>query len=96
MDINYTRIPGHMRDTARLYIERGIGGGGFFTALVSNDLMNAFRKADDENTAAMRNWVGFLYNEAPAACYGSPERVRDWIEAGGLEGLKAKREGEAA
>lgn len=96
MDINYTRIPEHMRDTARRYIERGIGGGSFFTALVSNDLMCAFKRADDTNTAAMRDWCAFLYNEAPSACFGSPERVSDWIEAGGLEGLKAKREGEAA
>lgn len=96
MDINYDRIPPHMADTARLYIERGIAGGGFFTALVENDLMGAFRKADDINTAAMRDWCAFLYNEAPSVCFGSPEKVRDWIKAGGLDGLRAKREGAAA
>jgi hypothetical protein len=86
MSINYAMLPVHMRDSARLYIERGIPGGSFMTALFSNDLLGAFQRADDTNTAAMRSWASFLYNEAPRGCYGSPEAVKDWIKQGGLSG----------
>lgn len=76
-----------MRDGARLYIDLGIPGGSFMTALFSNDFIRAFQRADDINTAAMRNWAAFLHNEAPRGCYGSPEAVKEWIAHRGLEGL---------
>lgn len=83
----YDRLPEHMRETARLYVENGYQGGSFFTAVVSNDLRGAFANADDVNAAAMREWVMWLYNDAPCGCHGSPEHVREWIKAGGLVGL---------
>lgn len=86
MQIDYTRLPPHMQDTARLYVERGIPGGSFFTAVVCNDLIGAFSRADDDNTAAMRDWVMWLHNEAPVGCYGSPEMVAAWTKQGGLAG----------
>lgn len=87
MNINYDMLPYHMRDGTRLYIESGIPGGSFMTALFSNDFLGAFQWADTTNTAAMRSWASFLHNEAPIGCYGSPEIVRDWIKHGGLSGL---------
>lgn len=86
--IDYSRIPPHMQDTARRYIEQGIHGGSFFTALVSNDLVRAFQRADDVNTAALRDWVIFLYTEAPNACWGSPEKVLEWLGHRGLGGME--------
>lgn len=77
-------LPGHMVEGIIRYIQRGIPMGDFGTALLSNDLMKAFDRADDMNTAAMKNWVVFLYNYAPGDCYGSPDAVRDWIAQGGL------------
>jgi hypothetical protein len=87
--MTYDRLPAHMQDTARLYVERGIPGGSFFTAVVSNDLVGAFARADDINTAAMRDWVMWLHNDAPVGCYGSPEHVREWIARGGLSDTEA-------
>jgi len=29
----------------------------------------------------------FLYNDAPAGCYRTPERVKVWQSSGGLMGL---------
>lgn len=52
--------------------------GGFLRALLSNDLMGAFARADEQNAAAMHKWCIFLHNYAPAGCYGSPEAVRQW------------------
>jgi hypothetical protein len=87
--INYDRLPEHMREGARRYIEKGIKGGSFMTAVFSNDFMGAYRKADDDNTAAMREWAMFLHNDAPRGCYGSPQHVKDWVAQGGLSGLEA-------
>ena len=84
MKIDYSRLPNHMQDCARRYIEHGISGGSFFTALVSNDLMGAFGRADEANIAAMRDWCGFLYNDAPSTCWGSPTKVDAWIAQGGM------------
>lgn len=81
---DYSGIPHHMQDGMRIYIENGIPGGPFQQALLRNDLMGAFGKADDMNRAAMWHWCLFLYNEAPAGCYGSPEKVDAWIAKGGL------------
>lgn len=89
MTINYDRLPAHMREGAQRYIEKGIKGGSFMTAVFSNDFMGAYRCADDENIAAMRDWAMFLHNQAPRGCYGSPERVKDWIAQGGLAGLES-------
>jgi len=86
MNINYSNLPTHMQDGARRYIEDGIPGGSFFDALVSNDLMRAFGKADDVNRAAMWDWCLFLYNEAPSRCFGSPEIVSAWVKSGGING----------
>ena len=84
---DYSRLPRHMQDTARRYVEKGITGGSFFQAVVSNDFKTAFAKADDENTAAMRDWAMWLYNDAPIGCQGSAESVKSWVDAGGLTGI---------
>lgn len=85
--IDYTKLPTRMQDTARLYVEQGTPGGSFFTAVVSNNFTQAVLKADDANAAAMRDWVMWLYNEAPSGCQGSPENVDNWVKAGGLNGI---------
>lgn len=84
--IDYSRLPEHMRGGMRRYIENGIPPGSFQRAVLSNDLMGAYRKGDDINTAAMRDYAMFLYNDAPSGCYGSPAHVVDWIAQGGLNG----------
>ena len=83
---DYSKLPAHMQDTARLYVEHGVIDSSFFTALVSNDLRGAFLRADDTNTAAMRDWVQWLHWEAPGNCHGSPEKVAAWIARGGWSG----------
>lgn len=84
------RLPEHMRasmtdwiETARIQPELM---GSFMRSVLTNDLMGAYGNADEENTAAMREWVRFLYNEAPSDCYGSMEKLRMWHERGGLQG----------
>lgn len=91
-EIDYSRLPEHMRDGMRRYIENGIPPGSFQRAVLSNDLMEAFKRADDVNSAAMIDYARFLYNEAPGGCYGSPEHVKGWIAHRGLSGLREAAE----
>ncbi|MBI4099599.1 hypothetical protein HY440_01185 [Candidatus Microgenomates bacterium] len=61
------------------YAEQGIPTGGFLRAVLENNLMEAFGQADIENTADMAEIVGYVYNEMPMSCHGSPEKVKAWL-----------------
>ena len=83
------RIPEHMVDGLVRYIVRGVPGGHFLTAVLSNDFMEACGRADADNLDALRAWAAVLYNAAPRGCYGSAEAVSAWIKHGGLDRLNA-------
>jgi hypothetical protein len=72
-------IPAHMWGAIERYMLHGIPPGSFLTAVLSNDLREAFARADDENTACMKQWVQFLYSYAPSGSWGSPEHFHSWI-----------------
>lgn len=74
-------VPDYMWGGVERYFVNRIRPGHFLTALFSNDLMEAFGRADDTNTANMRQWCQFLYNYAPRRSYGSPKNVHDWLTA---------------
>ena len=78
---NLHLIPPHMRDGVRRYFFNGIAGGSFLTAVLSNDLMGALGKADDENIGALPQYGVFLYNYVPAESFGSPARVKAWLDS---------------
>lgn len=80
MDINYNNLPEHMQDAAREYVELGMPPGGFLYAVLCNQLVEAFGKADQINRANMYVWAEWLFNEAPYKCWGSPERVKNWMD----------------
>lgn len=77
---NYNLLPEHIRDAMQRYIESRIPPGGFLTAVLSNDLAEAFARADHINRMRLHDIVSFLYNEAPSTCWGSPERVKRWLQ----------------
>jgi hypothetical protein len=79
LDIDYSLLPEHMREGARLYIEQGVEPGGFMTAVLCNNLVDAFGKADDINTLYMANWVRWFYNECPSNAWGSRDKINNWI-----------------
>ena len=78
--VNYRGLPEHMQSTAREYVELGMPPGGFFYAVLCNQLVEAFGKADQINRASMYMWAEWLYNEAPQNCWGTPEKIKGWIE----------------
>lgn len=70
------------------YIVHGYVPGSFLTAVLSNDLMEAFARADLTSRATLWNLCGFLYNIAPTGCWGSKEKVLEWRGHRGLMGLE--------
>lgn len=73
-------VPPHMWGAVERYYLNGIPPGSFLQAVLSNNLMEAFNRADDENAANMRQWCRFLYNYVPYMSYGSPEHYELWLE----------------
>ncbi|MEF8794030.1 hypothetical protein [Thiohalorhabdus sp.] len=68
------------------YITRGDPLGGFLSAVMSNQLVEAYSKADNHNRQHMEAYAFFLFNDAPMDCWGSPEAVQEWAHKGGLLG----------
>lgn len=79
-------------ETIKHYVEDGWQPGGFLTAVLANDLMNALGKADSYNRASIFEISCVVYNDIPSNCHGSYEIVNKWIENGGLNGLRKKAE----
>ena len=73
-------VPHHMREGFVRYIAIGrrSHSGHFLQALINNDLMGAFGRADQQNAASMRDWVQFLYNFTPAGAYGHPKAYSEY------------------
>jgi len=84
-DINYELLPDYMREGMKLYIEDGIMPGSFLQAVICNDLVGSFAKADDVNIEHMKDYANFLYNEMPMDAWGSRGKMEKWVEKKALE-----------
>jgi len=71
-------------EDTKFYIDRYVNEhypvGHFLTAVLSNDLVGAFSRADDHNLRAMMDIVSYCYNDIPSTCWGNPEKVKKWLE----------------
>ena len=74
-----TDISENLKVSLDRYANSHIRVGGFLTAVLSNDLMAAFAKADPDSIPALHGIVGYCFNEIPGDCWGSPEKVRAWL-----------------
>ncbi len=54
--------------------------GHFLTAVLSNNLREAFARADNENQKTMFQIVSYCHNQIPGNCWGTPEKVKAWVE----------------
>ena len=84
----YSKIPEHMRESVKDYIENGVPLGDFLQKIFENDFMGAAGKADHLNKKHLYAYAMLLYN-APMGCWGSKERVDAWVKVGGLNGSEA-------
>lgn len=80
-------VPESTHEDLVAYIETGRPAGGFVGAVLSNDLRGSVQTADDEHQALLVEIVSWLYNRAPARCWGSPDAVAAWREHRGMEGI---------
>lgn len=71
-------IPARMAPALDAWITRGELPGEFLQAVLRNDLREAVGRADEENLANLPAYIGYLYNESPGPCWGSPEKVAAW------------------
>jgi hypothetical protein len=72
------RIPARMQGAIIRYVEDGIPPGNFLGAVIDNDLKEAFARADDENASLIGNYIKWLYNYAPAKCWGRENSQPTW------------------
>lgn len=68
-------IPGHMHRGIIDYVERGAPPGGFFEAVLTNDLTQAAMMADSHN----QQYAQLLVWHFPRNVWGSTRAVEDWI-----------------
>lgn len=77
---NWEIIPDYMREGIERWVNHGVPPGHFMQAILKNDLKSACGRADETNKHCLYNYVFFLYNWCPGACWGSPERYQEWFE----------------
>ena len=79
--VHYDKVPvGYMTQAVEYYVEHGIQPGGFLSAVLRNDFIEAVGRADEENGIHLRDWGVFLYNYLPVGSYGSQENFSNWIK----------------
>jgi hypothetical protein len=79
-------VPEHCISGLVRYVTDGVAPGDFLMAVLEGDLFEALGRADDTNIRALPEYGMFLWNDVPAICKGSPERVRAWINHNGMKG----------
>lgn len=81
---DYQQLPG--LDSLERYVQTGCPVGGFLSAVLCNDLVDACGKADMHNIEVIPVYAAWLYNVAPRDSWGSREKMEAWTKAGGLQG----------
>ena len=76
-DTDYLRLPERYREGMKRYIEERIMPGSFLKAVLEDRLHDAVVRCDI--LPQIRDIVVWVYNEAPNQCWGSPEKVRQWV-----------------
>lgn len=71
-------IPDSLKGALQRYAEHGIMPGGFLTSFLSNDLLGAVGRADDQNIYLFREITAYLYVALPCEAWGSPDAVENW------------------
>jgi hypothetical protein len=73
-------VPEHLRDGLALYLAHGVMPGDFLSAVLVNDLAEAVSRSDEDSFQALSPLMRFLFNHAPAASWGSLDKVSVWVK----------------
>lgn len=72
-------LPVYMVDQMYWYLAKRIPPGGFLQAVLENNLVEAFGRADECNANALKDYARFIYNEIPTNSWGSATTVKTWL-----------------
>lgn len=75
-------IPKHMHEPLLDYVLHGAPVGHFLTAVLRDELTEAFARADDKNLAAMHGWVKVMYGFVPSPALKAG--MLEWQKQGGM------------
>jgi hypothetical protein len=72
-------VPPKLLNALRAYAIHHSEVGHFLTAVLSNDLVEAFGRADIGSRLALNDIVTYVVNAFPSDCWGSKEKVAAWL-----------------
>lgn len=79
------KVPSHMWEAIEWWIEKGEPHprtmGDFMRAVLLDELVESFARADHLNIRCMRGWAEFLHGYAPIGSWGSAEALEHWYAA---------------
>ena len=82
----YGDIPERIIQGLLRYIEAGSTPGQFLRGVLENNLAQAVTYADKKSEQALCGLVKLITHTVPGSCWGGPEKVKRWIQKGGLDG----------
>jgi len=71
--------PNGVIESLHRYVDERILPSDFIYAVLTNNLREAFRLADEANLAALHEIVIYCWNNIPAECWGNPAKVAAWL-----------------
>lgn len=83
--VDYSRLPPHLREGIKQYVEAGIEPGRFWKAALADKLHDAVVSADPETLTHLLDVVHFMYWELPSSLWGSKQVVEAWINTHQVE-----------
>lgn len=72
-------LPEETFEALRNYVVNHRAPGGFLTAVLSNDLMEAVLRSNPDSRFAIPKLCEYIYDHCPGDCWGSAEAVEKWI-----------------
>lgn len=78
------RLRADMVEALEAYVNEGRPLGDFLYAAITNNFMAAVGCADEDNQRNLPALAGYIYNEIPSSCHGSPEAYKAWLERFGV------------
>lgn len=85
-------IPARTKEAIDRYVNEGIEPGGFTKAVLMNDLCAAVMRADETNSANLKDIVQYVYDTVPIAAFGSSKTIDMWIRSKYIEKEEAADE----
>ena len=82
--VNWDTIPNPaMEPGLKIYLETGQLPGDFLQALLSNNLIDVFARADTTNYKLIQDWCWWIHGEFPDNAWGDKATMMSWSEQGG-------------